>query len=554
MTPAKWVVLPKVSDNLEEQLLANRQIKDKDSFFNPAISPQPLVDLTQLQIALERIKKAIDPPAGGKELIYIYGDFDVDGVTATALLWETLNDLGAKVMPYIPHREKEGYGLAEKGLRQIAEKGGRLVITVDCGVGAIEQAKLAKELGLELIITDHHQKSGELPEAVAILHTYELSGVGVAYELASALYESFGQPTPVELLDLVCIGTIADMVPLLGKNRSFAKLGLAEMNQTKRAGLRAIVEEAAIKLGNLGTFEVSFIIAPRLNAMGRLEHAYDSLRILLTKDPDKARLLARKLSLTNSERQRLTREAIEQAQEILELEGKNKKMFVLHNEGWQQGIIGLVAGKLTDQYCRPVLVISKGEVHSKGSARSVNGINIVEAIQSCSDILVNCGGHPAAAGFTIETERIPEFKERVTKWAEDKLNYDSFIPEIKIEAQLRAEELNLETHTLVAQFAPFGIGNPQPLFLTCGLTVHQVRTVGSEGKHLKLILGIPARNVWSLTNSIEAIGFGMGKKLMEVRIGSRIDIAYVLDVDRWNGKEKLVLKLKDFRPSENKMS
>lgn len=546
MTPAKWVVLDRVSDNLEEQLLANRQIKDKDSFFNSTISPEPLVDKDQLQIAIQRIKKAID----AQEQVYIYGDFDVDGVTATAILWETLNDLGAKVLPYIPHREKEGYGLAETGLRQIAEKGGKLVITVDCGVGAIEQAKLAKKLGLELIITDHHQKSDELPEAVAILHTSELCGAGVAYELANALYQSFKQQTPAELLDLVCIGTIADMVPLLGKNRAFAKLGLEQLNKTKRLGLRAIMEEAAIKLGNLGTFEVSFIIAPRLNAMGRLEHAYDSLRLLLTRDLERARALSRKLSLTNAERQRLTKEAIEQAQEILEKEGKNKKMFVLQGVGWQQGIIGLVAGRLTDQYCRPVLVISKGEVHSKGSARSVNGINIVEAIQSCSDILVNCGGHPAAAGFTIETERIPEFTERVTKWAEDKLNYDSFIPEIKIETELKTQDLNLETTAMVSQFAPFGIGNLEPLFLTKDLTVHQVRTVGSEGKHLKLILGIPNRNVWSLTNSIEAIGFGMGKKFMEVRIGSRIDVAYVLDIDRWNGNEKLVLKLKDLRDSK----
>lgn len=547
MTSAKWVVLDRVSDDLEEQLLANRQIKDKEFFFNPTISPEPLVDKDQLQIAVQRIKKSI----AQKEQVYIYGDFDVDGVTATAILWETLNNLGAKVLPYIPHREKEGYGLSETGLKQIAEKGGKLVITVDCGIGAIEQAKLAKEFGLELIITDHHQKSDELPEAVAILHTYELCGAGVAHELANALYQSVGSAPPPELLDLVCIGTIADMVPLLGKNRAFAKLGLEQLNKTKRLGLRAIIEEVAIKLGNLGTFEISFIIAPRLNAMGRLEHAYDSLRILLTKDPDKARLLARKLSLTNSERQRLTREAIEQAQEILEKESKNKKMFVLHNEGWQQGIIGLVAGRLTDQYCRPVLVISKGEVHSKGSARSVNGINIVEAIQSCSDILVNCGGHPAAAGFTIETERIPEFKERLAKWAEDKLTSDSFIPEIKIEAQFRAQDLNLETCALVAQFAPFGMGNPKPLFLTQDLTVHQVRTVGSEGKHLKLILGVPNENVWSLTNSIEAIGFGMGKKFMDVRIGSRIDVVFCLDEDNWNGNKKLVLKLKDFKTSTN---
>ena len=542
MGNTKWVVSPKVSDDLEEQLLANRDIKDAKAFFNPILSPQPIVDQKQLDIAVSRIRKAIQD----QESVYIYGDFDVDGVTATAVLWESLDKLGAKVMPYIPHREKEGYGLSDAGLKELKEKGGILVISVDCGISAVEQSKLAKKLGLELIITDHHQRGDSDPEALAILHTYELCGVGVAYELAEALYKYYDQPLPKELLDLVALGTISDMVPLIGKNRALVKFGLEQLNQTKRLGLKEIIRSAGIDQKQLGVFEVGFVIAPRLNAMGRLEHAYDSLRTLLTRDPNRAQELASKLTLTNMERQRITKETLIHANQILDAEGKDNKIFVLYHETWQQGVVGLVAGRLTDKYCRPVLVISKGATESKGSARSINGFNIVEAIRSCSDILINCGGHPAAAGFTIPTNKIDEFKNRLNDWAKSRLDDTNLIPIIKIDAELPEKLITDATFNQVQKFAPFGMSNPEPVFCTNNLLIRSLRTIGDDNKHLKLYL----KSV-SGPGDIEAIGFGLGSRISELQLGMGVNVAYTLTVDAWNGKSRIVLKLRDFHPSTN---
>lgn len=545
MSKYRWVLPDQTSSDLKSQLILNRKISDPKSFFDPKLESKFLVDSKQLKIAVKRVLAAVE----NKESIYIYGDFDVDGVTATAILWETLDKLGAKVMPYIPHREKEGYGLSESGLKEIAEKGGKLVITVDCGVSAIEQAKLAKDLGLDLIITDHHQRAQSLPECLAILHTYELCGAGVAYELSQALYTAKELPTPKELLDLACIGTVADMVPLLGKNRALVSLGLQQLRQTKRAGLRAIFSEASIDPKVISTFEIGFMIAPRLNAMGRLEHAYDSLRILLTRDPKRAADLAKLLALTNQERQRLTKESLKSAQAVIDEETKKKKLFVLYSEEWQQGIIGLVAGRLTDQFCRPVLIISKGVEDSKGSARSVDGVNIVEAIRTCSDILVNCGGHPAAAGFTIKTNKIEEFKKRLVSWAENGVKDEMLTPILTIDRVLETKDINDSTIDIINSFAPFGMSNTEPIFLTNNLEVVDLKLLGQERQHLKI--RVIDKSSESSYSSFEVIGFGMGLRANELRLGSNVDIAYNLTRDTWMGKTKMSLRLRDFRVSEN---
>ncbi|MCL5411734.1 MAG: single-stranded-DNA-specific exonuclease RecJ [Patescibacteria group bacterium] len=550
MKEKRWVVAPRVKEDLIEQLLYNRQITDeveKNKFFNPSLDPQPLISKDQLKKAIKRIRQAVE----GKEPIVVYGDFDVDGVTSTALLWETLNKFGAKVTPYIPHREKEGYGLSEGAIKEIAEKRVKLIITVDCGINAVSEVALANSLGIEVIVTDHHHRQEDLPEALAILHTTDLAGVGVAYELSTAIFKEFGQIIPVEALDLVALGTVADMVPLLGKNRSLVKHGLKQLNQTTRFGLQAMMVEAGVKVGSLGTYEIGFMLAPRLNAMGRMEHAMDSLRLLLTTRKERAENLAQRLGETNAQRQRLTLETIDHARTIYADAEKGKKILVLSHEGWQQGVIGLVAGRLADELGRPVLAVSRGEELSKGSARSIGGFNIIDAICSCSDILVSHGGHPQAAGFTLETKNLAEFEKRLVSWAEDKLKDEDLTPLLKVEAEVTPDQISFETIRQLRQFEPFGMGNPEPIFLGRGFEVKDFRTVGSDGKHLKLRLGAEVMGAWKRQGVYEAIGFGLGEWKLKLRPGMKVDVAFVLEEDNWNGNKKLQLKVKDLKLAHN---
>lgn len=534
----EWKILPRKSPDLKEQLLINRGLKstkEKNQFLNPKISDFD----SDLKIpGIEKAKKRILKAIKNNELIIVYGDYDVDGICGAAVLYLGLTSLGAKVLPYIPHREKEGYGLGRLGLQTAFDQGAKLVISVDCGIVNFQEAKIVQELGLELIITDHHQKDGKgVPNAFAIVHSTKMCGAAVAWCLIRNLVK---KEIADDLLDLVAIATVADMMPMLGINRALVRVGLEYLNKTNRVGLLSLFDEAGIKKGTVTAYEIGHLIAPRLNAMGRLEHAIDSLRLICTKDPMKARRLTQLITDTNSRRVELTRSAMEEAQIKIAKEIKN--VYVLSSSNWSPGIIGLVAGRICEITKKPTIAISIGETHSKGSARSVNGINIIEVIRQCSDILVAVGGHPGAAGFTIPTLKIAEFQKRM----EEIIEKDDLMPEnqlLDIEAEIPVKELNMKLVKSIEELEPFGIGNPKPILATLNMKLSDLRTVGGglpagrQGKHLK-----------GKVDNIEFIGFGMGNMINNLSSGQFVNLAYNLEIDKFNGSEKLQLKIKDLHP------
>lgn len=529
----KWKVAPPKSDDLIEQLLINRELKTKkqiEQFFNPKISNfEKDLQIPDIDKARRRILQAIDK----NELIIIYGDYDVDGICASAILYKGLTSLGAKVLPYIPHREKEGYGLSKIGLESAKSSGASLVITVDCGISAFKQAELAKELGLDLIITDHHLPPEHLPDVFAIVHSTKMCGAAVAWCLIRGIIK---KDLSDELLQFVTLATVCDLIPLVGLGRSFVADGLKVLNHTTNLGLLALINESGIVLGDISSFEIGYIIGPRLNAIGRLEHAIDALRLLCTKDPTKAKRLAKLLCETNSTRQAMTTLAIEQARVLVD---SKKKIHVLASLEWSAGIIGLIAGKITEQYYRPTIAISVGKTISKGSARSIDGINIVELIRKHKDLLIDVGGHPGAAGFSIETKHIEIFKSRLEEQVE---GFKEVEKVLEIDAEVLAKQLNKKLVTELQKFEPFGFGNPRPIFATYGMKISDVRTVGN-GKHVKFKVADPGQS----EGPIDAIAFGMGNLHPLFKNNQQIDLAYNLELDAYNGFEKLQLKVKDIK-------
>lgn len=522
----KWKIAPRKSDDLVEQLLINRGIKtdkEKEQFFHPKISDfADDLQIPGIEKANQRIVQAIDKG----ELIIVYGDYDVDGITASAILYKSLTSLGAKVLPYIPHREKEGYGLSNTGLQFAKDSQATVVITVDNGIVALEQAKFAKSLGLDLIITDHHIPLKEKPDAYAVVHSTKMCGAAVAWCL---IHDLIKKDLKDELLQFVAIATVCDLLPLIGLGRAFVFEGLQVLNRTANLGLLALINEGGIKLGNIGSFEIGYIIGPRLNAMGRLEHAIDSLRLLCTKDPVKAKRLAKLLSETNTSRQKMTMLALEQAKLLID---KEKKIHVLASSDWSVGIIGLVAGKVCEEYYCPAIAISVGEEVSKGSARSIDRVNIVELIRKHADILIDVGGHPGAAGFSILSKHIEVFKKRLE---ESTLVLPQEERVLEIEAEVSSQQLTKSFVNNLQKFEPFGIGNRRPVLSTDNMPVSDVKTVGA-GKHLKF-----------KANGIDAIAFGMGEWVPLLLPGQRIDLAYNLELDHYNGFDKLQLKVKDIK-------
>ncbi|TSC86315.1 MAG: single-stranded-DNA-specific exonuclease [Microgenomates group bacterium Gr01-1014_7] len=518
-----WKILPKKSNDLIEQLLFNRGIKEKEKFFNPKLLDfEKDLQIPGIEKAIKRIEEAIK----NNEQIIVYGDYDVDGICGSAILYKALSSLGAKVLPYIPHREKEGYGLSKIGLEYTRDSGASLVITVDNGIVALEQAEFAKELGLDLIITDHHVPLDEKPDCYSIIHSTKMCGAAVAWCL---IREIINADLRKELLQFAAVATICDLIPLLGLGRAFVAEGLRVLNTTTNLGLLALINESGISLGEIGSYEVGYMIGPRLNAMGRLEHAIDSLRLLCTRDPQKARALAKLLGETNTARQKMTADALTQAKVLVNIE---KKIHVLMHKSWSPGIIGLIAGKITEEYYRPAIAISLGETVSKGSARSIDGINIVEVIRKHADILVDVGGHPAAAGFSILTKHVKLLKKKLEETVLD-------LPEeervLEIDAAVTISNLNMQLLKQLQKFEPFGFGNPRPIFASKGARISDIKTVGS-GKHLKFKIG-----------SVDVIGFGMGELQAILSNGQVVDLAYTPEIDNYNGFEKIQLKMKDIK-------
>ncbi|MCH7951290.1 single-stranded-DNA-specific exonuclease RecJ [Patescibacteria group bacterium] len=560
--------LRKRREEIGKNLLANRGVTHKkqvEEFLDPpepeTLSPKMVgIQKAHLTKAITRIKKAIQR----KESVVVYGDYDADGICSTAILWETLHALGAQALPFIPHREDHGYGLSVKGIKEILNKPKRytlnakpsLIITVDNGIVAHDAAAYANEQGIDVIICDHHEKSTKLPEVHAIVHTTRLAGSGVTWMFAKEILNKLKPKTPTlnvypersrrairSSLDLVTIGTIADQVALVGPNRSIVKYGLNDLRRTKRVGIIKLMKEAAIDPHEMRTYHINFVIAPRLNAMGRLEHAIDALRLVCTKNAIRARKLANTLSVVNRQRQQRTKEMLAVAKEMYlsqESEREAEKIIIIDHEDFHEGIIGLIAGKLAEEFYRPAIVFARGKKLSKASARSISGFNIIKALRQTEHLLVDAGGHPMAAGFTIETAKIETFKSRLYEIAERTLSPDMLEPKLTIDCEIELRDITWELYRQLERLEPFGIGNPQPRFALENCEVVDARAVGDEGKHLKLTI----KQSKSMANGI---AFNQGFLVSQLNPGTPISLAFTLDKNIWNNREELQLKVKDLK-------
>ncbi|MCB0044703.1 MAG: single-stranded-DNA-specific exonuclease RecJ [Caldilineaceae bacterium] len=522
-------------------------------------NPYRLRDMTP---AVQRILRAIEQG----EVICVYGDFDADGVTSTVLLVKALQAAGARVGPYIPNRVDEGYGLNMEAIDKLARQA-RLMITVDCGIRAVAEVQHAMELGLDVIITDHHSVGAILPPALAVINPRRadcpsrferLAGVGVAYRLAQAVLRAAAQQPwsrlatadvpeiEEELLDLVAIGTVADMMPLQLENRSLVRRGLAQLNRTQRPGLELLMQKAGVSKGHADTAAISFRIAPRINAAGRMAHAKLAYDLLRTDDVAEAYSHAERLETLNQARRELTVKAEAEAEaQIAAQLADNTRMLLASSRDFQSGIVGLVAGKLTDRFYLPAVVIEEGESESRGSARSIPEVDISAALDQVSHLLVRHGGHQGAAGFTVATERLPEFTIALQETVDAILaKYDELRPELILDATAHLDELNWGLVEQFARLEPTGRGNESPVLLIPDVRVREARSVGG-GKHLKLILdGGPGQPV------MDAIAFGLGDLVHELPQNTLIDVAGELNVNEWNGRRNLQILVKDLRTAE----
>ncbi len=533
---------------LVAQLLYNRGVEPEeiDAFLsadrrlegNPFLLP----DISQ---AISRIYKAVLE----REKIAVYGDFDVDGVTATVIIIEGLSRLGAEVVPYIPDRINEGHGVKLSALETLRAHGVSLVITVDCGVTDIEEAKRARGMGMDMIITDHHVPLKNLPRAVAIIDpkrkdsTYpypELAGAGVAFKLLQALFHKDSRENWISrLMDLVVLATVTDLVPLVGENRYLVREGLRELNKSSHVGIQEMVKLAGLKLGELGAEDISWVLGPRLNAAGRMNNASSSYQLLTTQSSEESRLLALELEERNAERQKLTSEVLNQAREKLAPK-LDLPMLIDADENYSIRVIGLVAGRLADEFYKPAVIINMGSELCQGSCRSIPEFNVAAALEECHDLLVAFGGHPLAAGFTVTRQNLAQLQERITALATEQLAHLELCPEIVIDADVPLSILTGDTFNITQKLSPFGRGNPQPTFLTRGVEVVECRNFGKKGGWLRLKLR-QGNITW------QAVDFKSRKTKKE--IPPYIDIVYNLEKSRWNGEEVISLNLLDFAPT-----
>ncbi|HCP08758.1 MAG TPA: single-stranded-DNA-specific exonuclease RecJ [Candidatus Moranbacteria bacterium] len=567
MTSKLWKIREKTEINtklnfhpLILQLLASRGISEEkaiESFFNPDYTSgifDPFI-FPDMEKAAGRIFEAKEK----KEKVAIFGDYDADGVTSTALLFEMFGKIGLKgVETYIPDRQLEGYGMNIEAIKYLHSAGVKLIVTVDCGITNIEEVQFAKELGMDVIITDHHHVPKKLPEALAVINPHmessgypfsELAGVGVAFKLIQALQQKADPKNMDQLkwfLDLVAIGTIADCVPLVGENRVIVKYGLVVLSKTRRVGLLEMFKVGRILIDENNvpdTQKVAFQISPRINAAGRMDHASYSYNLMVEKNSVMARDMALEVESKNQERQKVTKEIVREIRIIAENSFKDKKLIFAANEHWQVGILGLIAGKIADEFSKPTIILQKQEEEYVGSLRSIPQVNIIEALEKCSDLLIRFGGHSQAAGVRVSFEKIDAFYERLDQIVEKELEGKDIVPEIEIDAEIRAEDINWDLVSEIKKLEPFGQGNGEPVFLMKDMIIEDLRIVGNGTKHLKLSLR--AEN--NSPKIFDAIGFGFGDKFPDLKEGNKVDIVFNLQEDEWNGNKKIQLRLVDLK-------
>lgn len=532
-------------------ILKSRKITDVKEF----LQPKPPLEFSLTDFGYKKeIKKTIELLKKIKkegQMIVVYTDYDADGITGGAILWETLYLLGFKTMPYVPHRQHEGYGFSEKGLDNVKRQFNPvLIISVDHGITAKDKITYAKKIGINVIVTDHHLKPEKLPtEAKAIFHIPELSGAGVAYYFAKEVYLYFKDSSKnrqlleknfsSDYLALATIGVVADLVPLTGVARSVVKYGLKQISKTDRVGIKQILKEAGIDGKPITTYEVGFMIAPRINVVGRLEHAIEALRLLCTNDVQKAYRLASHIGLKNRQRQDMVKESLEEAKKEIfkfqvpiskqtsNLKQPISKMIILVSNKWHEGIIGLIAGKITEKYYRPTIVLTKTDGVYKGSARSITGFDITGFLRSLKKYLIDVGGHKQAAGFTVEEKQLQNFINAAQKKAEKLLTEKILEKTILVDLNMPSSKVSLKLAHLIEDLQPFGIGNPQPTFYS-DVRVNFAAVFGKNNNHLKI-----------LTNKLELIGFFQADKFIQLSRGQMVRVIYNLEINRWNGSEKL---------------
>ncbi|MCG2587103.1 single-stranded-DNA-specific exonuclease RecJ [Rhodohalobacter sulfatireducens] len=496
-----------------------------------------------------RLSKAIR----NHETVVIYGDYDVDGTTAVSLLYTFLKSFGLDVYYYIPHRFKEGYGINPDGIRFSLEKNADLIVSVDCGITAIEEAKYAREKGIDLIICDHHTVGDELPDAVAVLDPKRLdcnypfdglSGAGVGYKLVQGTVEKLGLPKklPNKFLDLVAISIASDIVPIIDENRILMRKGLKLINTQPRIGIKALLDRIKIPAGSVSTSSIVFSIGPRINAAGRMGDATTAVELMIAEDEISARRFAGQLESINNTRKDTDSKTMDQAMEMLEnkFNLENLSAMVLHKDEWHLGVIGIVASRLVDAHYRPAIMLSTVEGKIKGSARSIKGFNIYDALKECEDLLEQFGGHEFAAGLTMEVENLEEFRRRMNRIAGTNLSDKDFTPELEIACDLDLKKVNMKFWKLLTQFEPFGPGNMRPIFVSKDVCIEGVPTIVGNG-HLKMKVRQGDSAVF------DCIGFNMHAFEPKLRNcdQDKIDIAYVLEENRWNGRRTIQMRLKD---------
>ena len=603
------------------QLLWDRNLKTQeqiDEFFNPDYEtdlhdPHLMKDMKK---SVKRIYEAIDK----NEKILVYGDYDVDGVTSSAVIVNTLVELKSVISGiekakakefidvYIPDREAEGYGLNKKAIEKAKENKIDLIVTVDCGISSVAEIETANKLKIDVIITDHHHPLEKIPKALAVINPKqknckypfkELAGVGVAFKVAQALIknlESYNlnapHPNPLSrgerakglakpkklqatsyklnpgfekwLLDLVVLGTVADCVSLIGENRTLSKYGLLVINKTKRIGLKKLVSVAGLTTrenGNvqkkkiIDTMAISFILAPRLNAAGRMDHANTSYELLITESEKEAEELVSKLDKNNYSRQQLTEKTIQEIKSrVNKYKGGLPKIIIESDSKWKIGIVGLVAGKLADEYARPFLILREREDESAGSGRSIPKFNLIEAIEKCEDILISFGGHSQAAGLRIKNNNLKKFRKKINSIADEILKETDLVPFLKIDFEINQEQIDWQLIDEIEKFKPFGQENKSPIFMVKKLEVHEVRPVGNGNAHLKLCFKTILKD--GKVKYFSAIGFRLGKLAEEIsdgkpglRWGDIVDVVFQLEINEWNGNRELQMNVLDLKIS-----
>ncbi len=561
----RWTVAPPVPDEvvtalgmprLWAQVLYNRGIQDADTASNmldashTALHDPFLFD--DMDIAVRRIIQAIHEG----ETIAVFGDFDTDGVTATVLLYEALGELGGTAIAHIPHRVRDGHGLNIDAVHDMRSRGATLIITVDCGITSVAEVKAAKELGMEVILTDHHAPLTSLPDAYAVVTPRRavdaypfpfLTGAGIAFKLVQALNQVQEQTVSEGALELAALGTVADMAPLLGENRALATLGLAGLKRTKRPGLLALLEAAHTTSAELDHESIPFVIAPRLNAAGRMDTADLSFDLLTAPNMDTARELAAQIEELNQQRRELTGTLVEQGVDGASLQVEDESLIFLASEGFEPGVSGLVAGRLAERFYRPAIVVSVDGDIARASGRSIPEFNLGEALAQCEELFHRFGGHPAAAGFVADTANLDAIKERLQRLAREQLQGIALEPRLLIDAEVAFKDVLGETYKFLRSLAPFGQEHAPPAFLARNVEVTALRQMGTEGQHMRLTLRQSGAK-W------DAVAFSQrwpeGLTMPDGSSYPTIDLVYIPEINNFNGRSTMQFRILDLKASE----